>query len=72
MKTVYKNETYYRLSDKEADRQVNAGIATYAPKSAWKNKVRDASKLIKSQPDQLNIDEVKQTKKTKNVKNKRN
>jgi len=72
MKTVYKNETYYRLSDKEAARQVNAGIAAYAPKSSWKTEVRDAAKLAKSQTDQLIIDSAKQPKKSKNVKNKRN
>jgi hypothetical protein len=71
MKTVYKNETYYRLSDNEADRQVNAGIAVYAPKSAWKRNVRDFVKTEKASNTEEPTAPKKEKKAAKHEQNKR-
>jgi hypothetical protein len=44
MKTILRNGAYERVSNEVADHEVSFGRATYAPKSEWKQKVRDVRK----------------------------
>lgn len=44
MKTIFSNGTYQRVSNEVADHEVKMGRAEYAPKTAWKQNVRDVQK----------------------------
>jgi hypothetical protein len=48
MKTIVKDGSYLRVSDKEADYKVGFGWS-FCPKSAWKINVRDFSKKEKEE-----------------------
>ena len=47
MKTVLRNGSYERVSNDQAESLVKRNLATYAPKSEWKQTVRDANRIEK-------------------------
>lgn len=63
MKTIFKNGTYLRVSDEVAEKEVQAGTATYVSKSEWKQNVRDAN-TVKS-AESVEIKAVTKEKKLK-------
>ena len=77
MKTILKNGKYERVSDEVAEMLVKKNVATYAPKSEWKNHARDAERIErdarKQQQEEARIakkevNSIKQSKKLKNGK----
>ena len=46
MKTILRNGAYERVSNEVADTEVSFGRAKYAPKSEWKQNVRDVKRSV--------------------------
>ena len=59
MKTVKKNKSIKRVSDKEAENLVKEKGWKYCPKSVWKKGVRDKDDVL------ANVPEIKKSKKKK-------
>jgi len=59
MKTVKKNKSIMRVSDKDAENLIKEKGWKYCPKSEWKEKVRDKNDVLAEVP------EIKKNKKKK-------
>ena len=61
MKTVKKNKSIMRVSDKDAENLIKEKGWKYCPKSEWKEKVRDKNDVLAEVP------EIKKNKKKKKM-----